>query len=293
LLRINEVTRLYLGVQGENLAKTIEIDVSHWMELFPNAAISIWHQRNGDDTPSATGSTLDRENKILKWSPTNTDTYVAGEGKAEIRLTENYVVKKTREVITGVSPSVTHAGQTLGSDWADYIAAVEEEKSLAVIARLGAEAAQDAAEDAQAAAELAQERAEDALNFAPKIDPATGMWTVWEASMQRWVNTGVKAQGPQGIQGPQGDRGEQGIQGIQGPQGETGAQGAQGIQGVQGPQGIQGPPGRDGSNGIVADIGPYKYAFEVDSNGDLICTYTGEDEPNFHIDGDGNLIYEF
>jgi len=292
LLRINEVTRLYLGVQGENLAKTIEIDVSHWLELFPNAAISIWHQRNGDDTPSATGSTLDRENKILKWSPTNTDTYVAGEGKAEIRLTENYVVKKTREVITGVSPSVTHAGQTLGSDWADYIAAVEEEKSLAVIARLGAEAAQDAAEDAQAAAELAQEKAEDSLNYAPRIDEVTGTWHVWEADMHRWVDTQVRAQGPQGVPGPKGETGSQGIQGVQGPQGEIGPQGPQGIQGPQGAQGIQGPAGQDGTSGIIVNVGPFSFGFSI-VNGDLICTYAGEEEPNLYIDDEGNLIYEF
>ena len=134
MLKINEINRLYLGCQGENLAQTIQIDASEWLKNYPNGTISIWHKRNGDTVPSPTGATLDRTNGILSWSPTNTDTYVFGEGDAEIRLCESNVIKKSKHVLTGVSKSVTGAdGNGLGSGWQDYIDAIERAAQVAII----------------------------------------------------------------------------------------------------------------------------------------------------------------
>lgn len=147
MLKINELRQIHLGIQGENLAREIPIDVSAWLIDFPNGSISIWHKRNGDSEPGPTGATLDREKGILTWSPTNTDTYYDGEGSAEVRLTEDGVIKKTREIKTDVSPAVTLAGTTQGSDWQSYINAVEEIKDEAVAAAAdAAEAAEEAVE---------------------------------------------------------------------------------------------------------------------------------------------------
>jgi len=132
MLKINDVTRLYLGNQGENLAQTIEIDVHDWLVSHPNGTVSIWHKRNGDTEPYPTGAELDRDAGVIRWTPTNTDTYVAGEGKAEFRLIENNVIKKSCTVITGVSPSVTGAGQPLGSGWQDYLDAMERAVGMAL-----------------------------------------------------------------------------------------------------------------------------------------------------------------
>lgn len=134
MLNINELTRLYLGCQGENQQQTIQIDVNPWLNEFPNGTITIWHKRNGDTVPQPmAGVVLDREKGILSITPTNTDTYVAGEGEAEVRLTQSNVVKKTREVITGVSPAVTGSGQPLGSGWQDYIDAIERAAQVAIL----------------------------------------------------------------------------------------------------------------------------------------------------------------
>ena len=134
MLKINEVNRLYLGSQGENQAQTITIDVSDWLVDFPSGIVSIWYKRNGDSVPSATGATLDREKGIISWTPTSTDTYVSGEGEAEIRLTESNVIKKSRKIVTGVSKSVTGAdGEDLGSGWQDYIDAVERSVSMSIL----------------------------------------------------------------------------------------------------------------------------------------------------------------
>ena len=134
MLKINDVSRLYLGCQGENLAKTIQIDMSDWLVEYPSGVVSIWHKRNGDDTPEPTGATMNRDTGILSWSPTSTDTYVSGEGMAEVRLTESNIIKKSRKIITGVSKSVTGAdGEDLGSGWQDYIDAVERSVSMAIL----------------------------------------------------------------------------------------------------------------------------------------------------------------
>lgn len=134
MLNINELTRLYLGCQGENQQQTIQVDVSPWLAEFPNGTITIWHKRNGDTVPQPmAGVVLDREKGILSVTPTNTDTYVSGEGSAEVRLTQGNVVKKTREVITGVSPAVTGSGQPLGSGWQDYIDAIERAAQVAIL----------------------------------------------------------------------------------------------------------------------------------------------------------------
>ncbi len=210
MLQINELTRLYLGAQGENKARKIEIDMSAWAVSLPNGSATIWHKRNGDENPSATGATYNTTTKILTWEPTGTDTYVAGEGEAEIRMTEGTVIKKTRTVVTGVAPAVTLAGAALGDGWQDYINAVDGMRDDAVSAKSDAEAwakgtrdgvdveetdpayhnnakyyadsavsaaedaedAKDAAEDAQEAAEAAQDAAEDAQEAAEDAQEA-------------------------------------------------------------------------------------------------------------------------
>lgn len=69
----------------------------------------------------------------------------------------------------------------------------------------------------------------------------------------------------------------------EGKQGETGPEGKQGIQGSIGPEG---PRGMNG----VAVAADGVYAFNVNEDGDLILSYTGDDAPDFKINADGNLI---
>ena len=78
MLKINELTRLHLGIQGENLAQEITIDVSPWIATYPNGSVTIWHRRNGDAVPQPTSAVYDPDEKVVRWSPTSTDTYVDG-----------------------------------------------------------------------------------------------------------------------------------------------------------------------------------------------------------------------
>lgn len=103
MLDINTVNRLDLGVQGENKAKTISIDISSWLEQFPYGVPYLWHIRNGEDSEYIPDYIeVDYDQKILKWSPSSLDTFYAGCGKCGIGLTEYDVIKKHKDIDTYV-----------------------------------------------------------------------------------------------------------------------------------------------------------------------------------------------
>ena len=196
MLSITDVRQLYLGIQGENLAQTITIDMRPWMVAHPEGSVTIWHKRNGDTVPSATGAVFDDVAGTISWSPTDTDTSAAGEGTAEIRLTEGTVIKKSRSVRTLVSPAVTLSGTPQGSGWQDYINIVDGMRAEAVAA--GNEASL-------------------AVSRYPYVDEDSYHWMVWDLSDGEWKDTGIDGRGVQGDpgragpQGPKGDRGADGI----------------------------------------------------------------------------------
>ena len=115
MLKINELSMIYLGNQGENLARTIQIDMNDWLVGHPNAGVHVWHKPNGINEAYLTGATLDRETGILIWAPVSSDTAYAGEGLAKIHLMENGVLKKHKEVRTEVTPGKIMDGNAFGS----------------------------------------------------------------------------------------------------------------------------------------------------------------------------------
>ena len=100
--------------------------------------------------------------------------------------------------------------------------------------------------------------------------------------------------GKQGIQGERGLQGEQGAQGIQGPRGLQGIQGATGQTGPQGPQvpqGVQGPAGPRGIDGVAVQTAGM-VSFSVSEEGHLLCSYTGDEQPNYYINDEGHLCLD-
>lgn len=148
MLKIENTQRLDLGVKGENRSRAIEIDCNLWKELFPNGSISVYHQRPGETALDVTGATYDYETGILRWEPTSTDTYIEGEGLAEIRLYEDGIIKKTRKIVTMIHPSVTNAeGGTIESNQQAYLDAAA---AIRAQTQSDATAAAKSAEDAEA-----------------------------------------------------------------------------------------------------------------------------------------------
>lgn len=73
-----------------------------------------------------------------------------------------------------------------------------------------------------------------------------GIWWVWDIAQNKYIDTGISAQGEKGEKGEQGEKGEKGDKGDQGLQGEKGDRGKQGEPGINGTDGKDGADGKDG-----------------------------------------------
>lgn len=113
---------ILLGRCGENLARTVEIDVSEYLKEFPGAVVTLLHRRHGESGiyPVA----VELRDGCLVWQPTSADTAIAGSGEAEVRVTVDGVLAKSKILSTMVDKSLT--GQETeapqpGMDWVDKI----------------------------------------------------------------------------------------------------------------------------------------------------------------------------
>lgn len=106
MFKIDELNRLYLGVQGENAARTIIIDVSEWLKTYPGGTVSIWSKRNGENTNyTPNGLVFSATDKTISWTPDGVDTFYAGSGRCGIVLTVDSVVRKSKDIETFVTES--------------------------------------------------------------------------------------------------------------------------------------------------------------------------------------------
>ena len=88
-----KLSSIDLGRQGENLARTIEIDVSAYLEKWPEADISLLVKRKSDHNPYVADTHI--ENGILYWPITAAETELAGDGKIELRVICGNVIAKS------------------------------------------------------------------------------------------------------------------------------------------------------------------------------------------------------
>lgn len=151
---------IYLGRQGENLARTIEIDVSSMLMKWPDATISLLVKRNHEDTFYLAPVVI--ENGILKWTITNADTEIAGIGKIEVRAIQDDAIMKSATMkicvensLGGTETDVPDPVQT----WVDTIVAASVQ-------------AKQSAEDALASELAAKEAAESITGLESNIKTA-------------------------------------------------------------------------------------------------------------------------
>lgn len=174
--------------------------------------------------------------------------------------------------------AVKHGFKGTEDEWIEeqrvYVQAAQDSANSAHASAEGASISAAAAASSATAAESAAYNAANAVQHPPRIN-AGGTWDLWNGAA--YVDSGYPSMGATGPTG------------ATGPQGATGATGPKGDTGPQGPQGIQGPAGPSGTAVAVETQG--MYYFNVDDDGHLILTYTGDDPPDFEIDEDtGHLI---
>lgn len=171
----DKLTTIDLGRQGENLSRTVEINVSGMLAQWPDAVITLLVKRKHDTEPYIADTTV--KDGVLFWPITTVETADAGNGKLEIRATCGEVIAKSATGSFRVTPALTGSGTeppAIEQGWVEKVLAAgaqaEQSASQASKAADRAEAAAETAESSiaqvQSAAQTATEKAKEAEDSA-------------------------------------------------------------------------------------------------------------------------------
>jgi len=152
---VERLMTIEIGRQGENLARTIEIDVRSMLVQWPEAVIFLLVKRKGDVLPYVAATEV--ANGILSWPITSMETAFAGDGKIEVRAVSGDVVVKSATATMHVRTSLTscdNGAPNASQGWVDQIVKAGAQ------AVAGAMKAEEAANKAMTAAEEAREQAD-------------------------------------------------------------------------------------------------------------------------------------
>lgn len=220
MFEIGKLPSLDLGYQGENKVRTIDIDMTAWLEEYPGSKVALMVKRPDEDVYYPAGK---MEGNVLLWVIDRADRQYAGRGEAQVILKgADDIELRTRVVKTKISPSLSGTEVEAPPPYATWVGNVL-----------------DAAAQADAAVEKM-----------PSIGD-NGNWYAWDASVGAYVDTGKPSRGAQGIQGERGETGPAGSPGRDGVDGQPGVDGKDGQPGTDGAPGKDGQPGSDGKAATV------------------------------------------
>lgn len=162
LFKVNAPVRkpLFEGVQGENEARSIQFDITPWVEELGNGAVTATAKRSQDSQPYPV--TVTKDGTTVTWKPTSTDTAFAGVGSFQLEYTVDSVLAKTCIWSTMVAPSLDPAGDP-PDPYDNWLAEMRE---IAADAIQAAEDAEQAADDAHDEVIVAQEEVKNAEAWA-------------------------------------------------------------------------------------------------------------------------------
>ena len=198
---------ILLGRCGENIARTVEIDVSEYLKEFPGAVVTLLHRRHGESGiyPVA----VELRDGCLVWQPTSADTAIAGSGEAEVRVTVDGVLAKSKILSTMVDKSLT--GQETeapepGMDWVDKITT-----AIGSVQNMKADA--------------------ESVAYG---EPATAEYDGKTGTMRFGIPEGRPGRdGTDGKDGAPGAKGDKGDPGGQGPKGDPGSDASVTVENIQ------------------------------------------------------------
>ena len=184
-VKIENLQYLQIGVQGENAANSIEIDMTSWDEELAEEGVSyfiLFKAYNSEQAWPAVAE-YDAETHTLLWTVTLAQTAVVGVGYTEVRaLNTNGLIKKSRIVPTTVEESVTGlAGGTVPYPYDDWMNLVLGYKQDSEAWAVGTRDGQAVSSDDETYHNNAKYYAE---NYAGSLidDTSTAADKVWSAS---------------------------------------------------------------------------------------------------------------
>lgn len=156
LIKVNAPVRkpLFEGVQGENEARSIQFDITPWVEELGDGVVTATAKRSQDSQPYPV--TVTKDGTTVTWKPTSTDTAFAGVGSFQLEYTVDSVLAKTCIWSTMVAPSLDPAGDP-PDPYDNWLAEMRE---------IAADALQDA-QNADASAQDAEAWAKGTKNGTP------------------------------------------------------------------------------------------------------------------------------
>ena len=156
LLNVDRDYCIDLGRTGENLARSLTIDVSAWLSTWPDASFAVKMLRNGDD--EAYPLSVSYAGNTILVPITSTETAFAGAGRLEVIAYQGNVIVKSVVWSCHVTAAIdiTESGEP-GEKWIDDVI-----QAGADAQRYASEAAGSADAAAASAAEAAQSL--DAVN---------------------------------------------------------------------------------------------------------------------------------
>lgn len=184
---------LRLGKHMETGAVDIGIDCTPWLEDHPDMTIVGYHIPPGGTADDNYPVYAERVGNVLVWHVNREDTAKVGIGTLEIIGTAAGVEDVSNSCKTCIQPRMTTVSAVIpegGSSWA--VNAVSQTAANAT------------------AAQAAQAAAEDAASKYPIIGEG-GSWLLWDWEQGAYVDSGVKAQGPEGQPGEPGKPGATGL----------------------------------------------------------------------------------
>lgn len=157
-----------LGRQGENLVKTLEINVSAWLQTWPSASFAVKLLRCGDDEPYPISISYSADLSVVYVPLTSTETALAGSARMEISAYEDNVIKKSKIWACYVTASIDPDGSPVpGQGWTDaVIRAGSEAQRYALVAEQAAGEVEDAAAEVRQATSSGITAISSALNSA-------------------------------------------------------------------------------------------------------------------------------
>lgn len=210
------------------------------------------HTENGVETRAVVAATASFRVLPAVWDPLAVES-------TDVTPSQADQLQQEIEDIKSDIVEAAKAADSAGAAAASATAAAGSASAAAESAATATTQASNAAGSASAAFDSAQ-TAKQYSGKPPIIQ--SGTWWTWNASEQKYEDTGGAARGQKGDKGETGDtgpQGETGQRGPRGPQGEAGPKGDTGETGAAGPrglQGIQGPEGPRGAAGPQGEIGP-------------------------------------
>lgn len=123
--------KVFIGRQGENLARRVVFDISEWQKLYGDGTAALVHRRPGDEYPYPCTVTASADDGYFYWEVSKADVSVFGIGELQLRYYVNDALVKSQIWDSKIDESL---GYPLGTkpdpveDWIDRVAQAAQEE---------------------------------------------------------------------------------------------------------------------------------------------------------------------